>query len=388
MAGQSSSKGECSWPGEGINRQIENRSVMKYLPAIDPDISRAATLPSRFYRDIGLFEAAKDKIWARAWHFAGDEAVCPHPGYVFPFTLLPGVLDEPLLLSRTREDRWHALSNVCTHRGKILVEAPGPARQLSCGYHGRCFRLDGAFKSMPGFEGAANFPSPADDLPPVSHEQWLGMNWVSLSPYAPFSEITAPIAERVGFLPLQELELMEDGVVDYQVEAHWALYCDNYLEGFHVPFVHPALNEALDFGAYDYETFGYCSLQIGIAREGEPVFDLPEGHPDAGRAVYAYYFFLFPNLMFNFYPWGLSLNLVEPQASGRTKVRFRAYRFRGTPYRREDNSIDQTELEDEAVVESVQQGIQARLYGAGRFSPQMERCVHHFHRLVADFMNA
>jgi hypothetical protein len=29
------------------------------------------------------------------------------------------------------------------------------------------------------------------------------------------------------------------------VNAHWALYCDNYLEGFHIPFVHEDLDAAL-----------------------------------------------------------------------------------------------------------------------------------------------
>ena len=353
---------------------------------IDSDIRKAHTLEGRFYRDPALFEAAADRIWAKAWHYVEDAADLSVAGYAHPFTLLPGVLDEPLLIANDAEGRRRCLSNVCTHRGKIIVEAPGPARQLSCGYHGRCFRLDGTFKSMPAFEEAADFPSEADHLPALPLEEWLGLLFTSLEPYADFREAVAPIQERVGFLPLDELQFMEEGSQDHLVKAHWALYCDNYLEGFHVPFVHPALNTALDFGAYDYETFDWCNLQIGIAKPEEPAFDLPEGHPDYGRRVYAYYFFLFPNLMFNFYPWGLSLNVVEPLSIGETRVRFRSYAFPGTALNRAANNIDQTELEDEAVVESVQKGIQSRLYKRGRFSPKMERCVHHFHQLVDQAM--
>ena len=59
---------------------------------------------------------------------------------------------------------------------------------------------------------------------------------------------------------------------------------------------------------------------------------------------------------------------------------------RGQAHRRIVNRIDQTELEDEAVVESVQLGIRSRFYRQGRFSPTMEKCVHHFHQLVGRFM--
>jgi len=86
------------------------------------------------------------------------------------------------------------------------------------------------------------------------------------------------------------------------LEANWALYCDNYLEGFHVAYVHPALNNALDMKNYTYELFPYCNLQLGVASEGEPCFDIPEGAQDYGKNIYAYYWHVFPNLMFNFYP--------------------------------------------------------------------------------------
>jgi choline monooxygenase len=87
--------------------------------------------------------------------------------------------------------------------------------------------------------------------------------------------------------------------------------------------------------------------------------------------------------MFNFYPWGLSLNIVEPTSVSTTKVRFRSYYFEGSKYDRSANSLEQTEIEDEHVVESVQLGVQSRLYSRGRFSPSMEKCVHHFHSLLA-----
>ncbi len=353
---------------------------------IKEEIGRASTLPAVFYRSPRYFEESRDRIFARAWQYAADATVIGQPRQVHPVTLLPGVLDEPLVFTRDEQGQQHCLSNVCTHRGKVVVEEPGLSRLLTCGYHGRCFKLDGAFRSMPGFAGVEDFPTSTDNLPAIPFAEWLGLLFVSLDPVAPLEEMVHPMQERLSWLPLSTLRFDAGASQDYEVRAHWALYCDNYLEGFHIPFVHPALNQALDFSSYDYELFPYCNLQVGIADEGQPCFDIPPGHPDHGRRIYAYYFFLFPNLMFNFYPWGLSLNVVEPITHERTRIRFRTYWFAGTEFNREVNRIDQTEMEDEAVVESVQRGIQSRFYDRGRYSPAMEPNVHHFHRLIDEWM--
>ena len=119
---------------------------------VDPDIRKAVTLPAAFYEDPAMFEQAAEKIFAGTWQYVADARVLGEESNVYPFTLLPGVLDEPLLLTRDAGGHARCLSNVCTHRGKVIVEQPGKMRQLTCGYHGRCFGLDGAFKRMPEFQ--------------------------------------------------------------------------------------------------------------------------------------------------------------------------------------------------------------------------------------------
>ena len=267
---------------------------------VKEDIRQASTLPSDFYRDPLSFERSREKIFARTWHYVADLADIEQSGQVLPFTLLENVLDEPLVLTHNTDGKRYCLSNVCTHRGKVIVDTAGQNRLLRCGYHGRCFRLDGTFRSMPAFEQVQGFPSEADHLHQVPFAEWLGLCFVSPDPVASLEEMTAPIRERLHWLPLDTLEFREEGSVDYQINAHWALYCDNYLEGFHIPFVHPALNQAVDFDQYAYEIFPYCNLQMAIAEEGEPYFDIPAGAADHGKEVYAYYYWLFPNLMLNF----------------------------------------------------------------------------------------
>lgn len=354
---------------------------------IKNDITKSYTLPAEFYRSEAIFEQVKEKILANSWLWVGDSSAVKEKKQQQPFTLLEGVLDEPLVFVRDNKNVLHCLSNVCTHRGKIIVEEARTGGMLQCGYHGRCFGLDGSFKRQVAFEGADNFPSPADNLTKVPFAEWLNMLFVSCSPQVPFEEMVAPIMERVSYLPLQEMEYDAATSKDYFINSNWALYCDNYLEGLHVPFVHPELNEAIDFGDYDYEIFPYCNLQLGIADKNESrYFTPPEGHPDFGKKVYAWYFWLFPNLMLNFYPFGLSLNIVTPLSHNKTKVSFRTYKFKNSELSPEDYCIDATEMQDEAVVESVQKGVQSRFYKQGRFSPTHEKAVHHFHSLVQKFM--
>ncbi|MGB5386022.1 MAG: SRPBCC family protein, partial [Eudoraea sp.] len=213
--------------------------------------------------------------------------------------------------------------------------------------------------------------------------------FVGLNPAFELQKVLDAMNERVGFLPLQEFVLDEKRGKDYFIDANWALYCDNYLEGFHIPFVHEGLNAVLDYGNYDTLLYDHMNLQIGYAEGTEEVFDLPENHPDYGKKIAAYYYWVFPNMMFNFYPWGVSVNLVQPLEMNKTKVSFYSYVYDTSKLDKGAGSqLDKVEIEDEAVVEGVQKGIRSHFYKAGRFSPSREKGVHHFHRLLAEFINS
>ncbi len=359
---------------------------------IEADIRRAATLPAAAYRDAGIFERVRQRVFARSWQWAGDADAARVPGQVQPFTLLAGLLDEPLLLARDGQDSLRCLSNVCTHRGTVLCQGGGVESVLRCRYHGRRFALDGRLLSMPEFDGVEGFPAAADHLRQVPLGRWGKFLFVNLAaagadgapaPLSGFAELVAEMAARLDWLPLDEAVFDPTRSRDYVVRAHWALYCDNYLEGFHIPYVHAALAGALDYGSYRTELYPWASLQLGVAGDGEEAFDLPPGSPDHGQSIAAYYYWLFPNTMVNVYPWGISINVVRPLAPDRTKVSFLSYVW--DPARLDRGAgagLDRVEREDEAVVESVQRGLASRIYHRGRYSPAREQGVHHFHRLL------
>jgi choline monooxygenase len=358
---------------------------------IDPDIARAKTLYKDFYTDPELFSLAKEKLFLPSWQFlAGTDAV-PAPGDAYPLTLLEGFLDEPLVLVRDKGGTLRLLSNVCTHRGNLVVNEPCHLTQLRCRYHGRLFDLDGSFRSMPEFREVRDFPSAADNLTKLPLEKWgpwlftsLAATGSSPNPAAPFADYWGDLISRLHWLPLDAYRFRPERSRDFTVKAHWALYCENYLEGFHIPFVHAGLNTVIDFGNYTTELFRYSSLQLGIAKDDEAIFDLPSSSPDYGKKVAAYYFFVFPNIMFNFYPWGLSINIVKPIGLNETGVSFLTYVADESKYEKGAGSgLDTVELEDEEVVEAVQKGIRSRFYSHGRYSVTREQGTHHFHRLIA-----
>ena len=355
---------------------------------IDRDIRRASTLPGWVYSDPDYYELQKDRIFAKTWQWVGDFSKVKAPGRVAPVTLLDGCLSEPLVLTSDDDGNVRCLSNVCTHRGAIVVEGEGHARSLRCRYHGRRFGLDGKFVSMPEFDTTEGFPSAKDDLPSLKLERFGPLLFSGLAPAMTFDEWIAPVRERVSWMPLDEFTRDAATSQDYLINANWALYCDNYLEEFHIPYVHAGLAEKLDYSGYRTERFKYGNLQLGIARKGEQAFDLPVNHPNAAERVGAFYFWLFPNVMFNFYPWGLSLNVVTPLGAQRTKVAFHSYVWNAAL--RESGvgaGLHRVEMEDEEVVESVQRGVRSRLYDRGRYSERREVGTHHFHELLADFMS-
>ena len=355
---------------------------------IDADITRARTPDPAYYRSDVAFARTRDAVFARSWQWLGDLDDVAAPGSLSPRALLPGLLDEPRLLARDVEGTLRCLSNVCTHRANLLVHAPCTAAEIRCGYHSRRFDLAGRMTFMPGFAGAANVPEPDDHLPTVPFASWEGHGFAALAPPCSFADATADVLARLPPLPVASWRRDPGRDRDFRLAAHWALYVENYLEGFHIPFVHPGLAQAIDVGSYATHLFPHAVLQVAEARADEPAFPVPAAADGNGR-VAAYYVWLFPNLMLNFYPWGLSVNVVEPEGPAATRVRFRAYvGHAALQDRGAGGALDAVEAEDEAIVLAVQRGVRSRLYRGGRYSPIHERGVHHFHRLLAAALKA
>ena len=345
---------------------------------IDPDISKSMTLPSRYYTD----EESHLSIvsgFDKCWHFAAHRSQLESTNSI-PLDHMEGLLGEAMALIES--DRLRCLSNVCTHRGMILVTEPCNSSSIRCGYHGRTFGLDGCFKNMPEFEGVEDFPSDGDNLVEFPIKDWKGMIFSGTSP-SRFSSIFDLLEERIGWMPIEDFRHDESRHRSYEIDANWALYVDNYLEGFHIPFVHGGLHDALDYDSYTTELFDGGVLQIGIANGSEDTFELPSSSPDFGKRVAAYYYWIYPGLMLNFYPWGLSVNLVVPISVSKTRIIYHGFVWDDEKLGKgAGGDLDKVEEEDQEIVEATFRGVSSGSYDRGRYSPKRETGVHHFHSIM------
>lgn len=345
------------------------------------DAASAYTLAGAFYTDRDAWEAVRERVFARSWQWLDDLSAVAQPAHVAPRTLLPGLLDEPLVLARDAAGTLRCLSNVCTHRGALVATRDGAADALRCPYHARRFGLDGRMLHAPGFDGTCGFPAAHDDLPQPAFHAWAGHAFVALDPSMPWARACGDAAAALA--PHAPETYVRDPARDraYDVPGHWALYVENYLEGFHVPTVHPALAREIALSRYRVEVHPRAVLQVAHARGDGPT--LPAARCGGEEGVAALYWWIYPNLMLNLYPWGLSLNHVQPLAPDRTRIVCRGYvADPALAGRGAGGALDDVEREDDAIVASVQQGVRARLYRGGRYAARHERGVHHFHRLL------
>ena len=347
---------------------------------IDPNIRKARTLPSRYYTNEEVFAEVVDRF-ADCWHFAAHESQLAEHN-VLPLEHLESLLGEPMLLSRG--DVVRCLSNVCTHRGMLVATEACSAATLRCGYHGRTFGLDGCFRNMPEFDEVEDFPRPSDNLAAFSLKCWKGLLFAGTKPNR-FEDCLEELESRIGWMPIESFEHDPSRHRSYDIDANWALYVDNYLEGFHIPYVHGDLHEELDYDSYQTELFEGGVLQVGIARGNESCFELPESSPDHGQRIAAYYYWLYPGVMLNFYPWGLSVNIVIPLSVDRTRIVYHGFVWDHSKLGKgAGGDLDKVEAEDQGIVEATQRGVAAGAYDRGRYSPTKETGVHHFHRIISD----
>ncbi len=350
---------------------------------INPNITKAETLPAEYYLNEQFFEKSKENFFASSWQFIAHEQSL-ETNNCYPFSFLNGYINEPLVLTKV-ENKIHCFSNVCTHRAHLVETHPCKVKKLRCRYHGRTFTLDGKFNSMPGFEKAENFPSSADNLTKIPIIIWKHFILVSLEKGVDITPVFKDIEQRIPRFPFSELAINEASSAEWIIDAHWALYCENYLEGFHVPFVHKGLAKELELGSYETILLDQSVLQIGEGKKEIAILKNPES---PNRNIYGLYYWIFPNLMLNFYEWGLSINIIEPITPGQTRIRFLSFPIKSKKQPKEgDSAIGKVELEDQDVVLRVQKGIKSRFYSKGRYSPEHEKGIHHFHLILSKYLS-
>ena len=365
---------------------------------IDADIARAWTLPASLYFDPAVSAEERTKIFSRTWQVVGHSSQVATPGDYFT-TELAG---EPLLLVRGADNQLRGFYNVCRHRAGPPAEGCGSRKLFRCGYHGWTYGLDGALISSTEMEGVEGFGPEDFALVPVRAEEWFNLVFVNMDPAArSLGESLGDLPRQAEKFPFATMKLFERRT--YDMKCNWKTYVDNYLEGYHLPSVHPGLNRELDYNAYVVEPHvaseGDGAERVGgYVRQFSPIRGAqagdvtPRRYSQAREDLTTDYFWIFPNWMLNCYPDNVSLNIVLPLEPERSLAIFEWYlpeKDHGTPAAKAPVDFsDQIQIEDVAICEAVQKNLRSRSYARGRFSVKQEKGVHAFHRMYAKAMGS
>jgi choline monooxygenase len=352
---------------------------------IDPNPARAWTLPASLYTDPSVFASEKETIFSRTWQLVGHGSQVANPGDYFTTQLI----GEPLLIARGSDGKLRGFYNVCRHRAGPPAEGCGSRKLFRCGYHGWTYGLDGALISATEIDGVEGFRPEDFALKTVQTEEWFNLIFVNLDPEA------RPLRESLGELPEQAQKFSFVGMKlferrTYDMKCNWKTYVDNYLEGYHLPSVHPGLNRELDYNAYVVEPYAGHVRQGSPIRGAQPGDATPRRYPESREGLTTDYFWIFPNWMLNCYPDNVSLNIVLPVEPERSLAIFEWYlpeKDHSAPAAQASVEFsDQIQIEDVGICEAVQKNLRSRSYSRGRFSVKQEKGVHAFHRMYGEFM--
>lgn len=334
-------------------------------------LADATALPARFYIGSGSHDLDRRSVFARAWHLVAHVSQLRHAGD----HLNVDIAGVPLIVLRDAQDVLHAVHNVCRHRaGPLAVCGAADRLRLRCRYHAWTYAPDGQLLAAPEMDTAAGFDMAAVRLPRARIEVWRDLVFVALD------DAIAPVASRLHDLdarlgPRQLDRFAFHRQVGYEIACNWKIYIDNYLEGYHIPHIHPELNRMLDYRGYTTQTGDAFSLQYSPLESGADLYG-------NGEALYV---FLWPNAMLNLLPDRLQINRVVPIAADRCRVEFDYFYPVDTDeaataamHDRDHDFSDRVQIEDVDICEAVQRGLASGSYSPGRLNPLRESGVHHF----------
>lgn len=346
----------------------------------DPDLSTASTMPSGWYTEPEFLKKDHRKVFDATWHLLGRRDLLKKTGDFI--TAKMGL--ENVVVVRNPEGKLNGFVNVCRHRAGPLAVGTGNAKLLRCLYHSWTYDLEGKLCGAPELQGVRNFNQDECTLPRIQIETWGPFVFGSLRPKMSFHELVGKIPDEVAYLKLEQMKYYTTKI--YPVAANWKVYVDNFLEGYHLPSVHPDLCKELDYANYVVNTFRWYSNQDSPPKSSAKLY---AGSEKPG----AHYYWIFPNLMFNIYQGMLQTNIVIPTGPDTCDVRFDWYLRDDVPgsYEKIAKKMpdliqfsDQIQEEDAMICAKIQENLKSSTYRNGRFSVKRENGVHHFHGLVSE----
>ncbi len=317
------------------------------------------TAPAALYSDPAVFARERETVFRASWLFLGLEADLAAPGDYLAETLA----GYPVVAVRGEDGAMLAYHNVCRHRaGPLVDEARGRrAGGFVCRYHGWRYAFDGRLRSAAGFGAGEGFDPRDFSLFPIRIEAWRGFVFVNLDLGAdPLIETLRPLDALFGNRAPPTAALRRR----HPIACNWKVYVENYLEGYHIGPVHPALAAEVEAGAYAVRMDGAIAIHEVPATSG---------------AAEGLWVWVWPNLAFNLYRGVVMVEHMRPVGHAATELDYLYLHEAGDPgLAAALETTERLTAEDRRICERVQANLNAGVYDRGVLSPRHENGVAWF----------
>ena len=377
----------------------------KKLDVVRRQISKAHGLPNECYTNKEYTLIERKKLFEDKWTVIGTASSLPKAGDVKPFDLL-GL---PLLIVRNKKDKIKVFHNVCSHRGVKLVDKPGNIRNLiRCPYHSWAYTADGELVATPHIGGmnkhqSSKFDKSKSNLKEIKSYVWLDLIIVNISNnQIPFEKYIKPLDDRWSkFWISKDRELINHandfGYFKLKAKCNWKFAIENYCESYHLPWVHPGLNEYSKIDDH-YHIQGLPNRFAGQGTTNyNPKFKGKEKFPSfpnwpKNKENIAEYVALFPNVMLGIHKDHYYAYWLEPIDHENTLEHMEIYyvgekaakseKFKSL--RKQNHKLwEDIQKEDVDIIQRMQIGRNSNAYNGGNFSPDMDNPTHQFHKWVS-----
>lgn len=242
----------------------------KPVDIVKEDMSEPSTVGPEAYISEEYARAEHDRLWRKVWLQAGRLEDIPEVGNYLTFD----ILNDSILIVRTAPDKLSAYYNVCSHRGRRLVDTPKGARnargkklKFVCGFHGWTFDLEGhCTHIMEKEDWKGTLTDERTRLGKVNIDTWGGWIWINLDPdCGPLRDYLEPAASLLDPFELQNMRCRWRRWLIF--DCNWKVALEAFSETYHVPGTHP---EFMKFGNF----VGWAKAQGIHSNIG---YDAPKG---------------------------------------------------------------------------------------------------------------
>jgi len=355
--------------------------------------SRSLSLQADAYTDPHWLGFEQQAIFSRSWQWVCHVEKLREPGS-YVTTMVAG---QPICVIRDKGGTLRAFYNVCKHRAHELLKGEGRTALVVCPYHAWSYNLEGQLVSAPETGSLQDFDRETICLDPVQVEDFCGFVYVNLDRSA------SSLGRQSGDLRAEIMRWAPDVEnltfahrLTYNIQSNWKNvvdnFLDNFLECYHCPVAHKDFCTLVDMDTYRVTTHGIYSSHMAEAGKTTNAAYSIEGATVKDHAVW----WLWPNTCLLRFPGRGNFIVMHiiPIGVDRTFETYDFFLEDTEPNEAEQEAIryvdEVLQVEDIALVESVQRGMSTPAFSQGRIvhdpkgSGKSEHAVHHFHGLVLD----